>query len=143
VSINQAGDIYFSGRTEGGTAKIHCTELVDGSYQKPQPLPAIINTGITLDPFIDFQDRYLLFSAANRPDNIGVIDLYISYKNSEGNWTEPSNLGQDICTQFIERFPMVTPDGKYLLFVRSHSDHFPSTHTHFYWLDAAILEVPQ
>jgi hypothetical protein len=140
VSINNAGDIYFVGRLEGETAKIYCTKLTHGSYQKYEPLPEIINTGITLDPYIDFQDRYLLFSAAGRADNIGIIDLYISYKDGNGNWTQASNVGQEICTQFIDRFPMVTLDGKYLFFVTSHSSYFPSTHTHFYWSDAAILE---
>jgi hypothetical protein len=140
VSINSAGDIYFSGRMEDETAKIYCAKFEDGSYQKFEPLPEIINTGITIDPFIDFQDRYLLFAASNRADNIGIIDLYISYKDENGNWSQPTNLGQGISTQFIDRFPMVTEDGKYLFFVTSHSNHFPSTHTHFYWADAKILE---
>jgi hypothetical protein len=140
VSINSAGDIYFVGRMESGTAKIYCAKYVDGNYQKFEPLPEIINTGITLDPSIDFQDQFLLFAASNRVDNIGIIDLYISYKDENDNWSEPTNLGQEICTQFIDRFPMITSDGKYFFFVTSHSNHFPSTHTHFYWVDAKIIE---
>jgi len=140
VSINSAGDIYFVGRMEGETAKIYCAKIVNGIYQTFETLPEIINTGITLDPFIDFQDKFLLFAASNRTDNIGIIDLYISYKDGIGNWSQPSNLGQEICTQFIDRFPMVTSDGKYLFFVTSHSNHFPSTHTHFYWVDAGFIE---
>jgi len=140
VSINNAGDIYFSGRMEGETAKIYRAKFVNGDYQKFEPLPEIINTGITLDPFIDFQNRYLLFAAANRNDNIGIIDLYISYNDENGNWSQPSNLGQGISTQFLDRFPMVTSDGKYLFFVTSHSNHFPSTYTHFYWIDALVIE---
>jgi len=140
VSINSAGDIYFSGRMEGATAKIYYAKFENGNYQKFEPLPEIINTGITLDPFIDFQDRYLLFAAANRDDNIGIIDLYISYKDESGNWSQLANLGQGISTQFLDRFPMVTDDGKYLFFVTSHANHFPSTHTHFYWMDAQVIE---
>jgi len=36
---------------------------------------------------------------------------------------------------------MVTRDGKYLFFVTSHSNHFPSTYTHFYWVDAKIIGI--
>ena len=104
------------------------------------PLPEIINTGITLDPFIDYQDEYLLFAGANRDDNIGIIDLYVSYKDGGGNWGQPANLGEGISTEGIDRFPLVTRDGKYLFFVTSHSDHFPSAETHFYWLDAGVLD---
>jgi hypothetical protein len=138
-SINNTGDIYFAGRTEGSTAKIFHSKYVNGVYQKYEPLPAMINTGITLDPFIDYQDRFLLFAAANRPENIGIIDLYISYKDEYGTWSEPQNLGENISTQFIDRFPMITFDGNYLFFVTSHSDHFPSTHTHFYWMNVGAL----
>jgi hypothetical protein len=139
-SINSAGDIYFVGRLEGESAQIFRTKYQDGNYQNYEPLPQVVNTGITLDPYIDFQDRYLLFAAANRPDNIGIIDLYIAYKDEYDNWTEPQNLGEGISTQFMDRFPMVTQNGNYLFFVTSHSSHFPSTHTHFYWMDAKVLQ---
>jgi hypothetical protein len=139
VSINSVGDIYFVGRMAGETAKIYCTKFENGNYQKFEPLPTIVNTGITLDPFIDFQDRFLLFAASGRADNIGIIDLYISYKDEQGQWSQPANLGQGISTQFLDRFPMITSDGKYLFFVTSHSNHFPSTHTHFYWVDAKVI----
>jgi hypothetical protein len=140
VSVNRVGDIYFTGRMEGKTAKIFCAKLVNGNYPRYEPLPEIINTGITIDPFIDYNDRFLLFGAARRADNVGIIDLYISYKDNSGGWTKPLNLGQGITTPFCDRFPMATRDGKYIFFVTSHSDHFPSTHTHFYWVDAKIID---
>ena len=141
VSINVRGDLYFVGRMKNETAKIYCAKQVNGSYQRSEPLPPMINTGISIDPFIDFQDRYLLFAAAEREENIGIIDLYISYKDEEGNWSNPVNLGKEICTPFMDRFPAVTRDEKYLFFVTSNSDHFPSTQTHFYWVSADIIDL--
>lgn len=140
VSINRVGDIYFSGRIQGDTAKIYCAKFVNGSYPKVEPLPEIINSGITVDPFIDHNDKFLLFAASHRGDNIGVIDLYVSFKDKDNNWSQPSNLGQGISTPFCDRFPMVTRDGHYLFFVTSNATHFPSTHTHFYWVSAKIIE---
>lgn len=140
VSMNSPGDIYFTGRMDGETAKIYYAEFQNGNYEKYKPLPEIINTGIAIDPFVDYQDRFLLFAGANREDNIGIVDLYVSYKDGAGNWGEPENLGQEISTEWIDRFPMVTRDDKYLFFVTSHSDHFPSPQTHFYWVDARVLD---
>jgi len=140
VSINGKGDIYFVGRQEGGTAKIYCSKYENGVYQKYELLPEIINTGITLDPFIDYQDRFLLFAASQRVGNIGIINIYISFKKHNGDWSEPLNLGKGISTPFMDRFPMVTSEGKYLFFVTSHGRHFPSERTHFYWVDAKIIE---
>ena len=140
VSINTNGDIYFCARIENATAKIYRTKFENENYQAYEALPDIINTGIAVDPFIDFQDRYLLFSAFGRNENIGIIDLYISFKDENENWTAPMNLGSKISTQYLDRFPMVTNDGKYLFFVTSHSDYFPSEHTHFYWVDAGFIE---
>jgi hypothetical protein len=132
VSINGKGYIYFVGRLEGGTAKVYCSKNVNGVYQKYELLPEIINTGIALDPFIDYQDRFLLFASAQRADNIGIINIYISFKNRNGEWSEPRNLGIGISTSFMDRFPMVTSEGKYLFFVTSHGNHFPSEKTHFF-----------
>jgi hypothetical protein len=140
LSMNIDGDIYFAGRYKGNSAKIYFSKSIMGKYQKPEPLPEIINSGIALDPFIDPQNRYLLFTASRRSDNIGEIDLYVSFRNNNGYWEKPINLGENICTKYMDRFPMVTSDGKYLFFVTSHSNHFPSTYTHYHWVSAKIIE---
>jgi hypothetical protein len=140
VSVNSSGDIYFVGRTEGGDPHLYSVRVVAGSYQPYEPLPTIINTGATLDPFVDYQDRYLLFAASDRPDNVGVMDLFVSFKDAQGHWTQPRNLRSRAGTQYMDRFPMVTRDGKYLFFVTSFADQFPSASTHYYWVDAGILD---
>lgn len=140
LSMNIDGDIYFVGRYEGNSPKIYFSKLIKGKYQKPEPLPDIINSGITLDPFIDPQNRYLLFAASRRSDNIGIIDLYVSFRKNNGDWEKPVNLGENICTKYMDRFPMVTRDGKYLFFVTSHSNHFPSKYTHYHWVSTKVIE---
>lgn len=54
------------------------------------------------------------------------IDLYISFKTKDNNWGYPINLGANIKTVLKERFPTVSPDGKYLFFMRhtSRQDFF-------------------
>jgi hypothetical protein len=71
------------------------------------------------------------------PDNL-IIETSNMVENTKN--IHRGYHGQGISTQFCDRFPMVTRNGKYLFFVTSHSNHFPSTHTHFYWVDAKIIE---
>jgi outer membrane protein OmpA-like peptidoglycan-associated protein len=44
------------------------------------------------------------------------IDLYVSFKDKEGEWQTPVNLGKAINTPFIERTPFLHPDMKTLYF---------------------------
>ncbi|MCK5536041.1 MAG: PD40 domain-containing protein, partial [Bacteroidales bacterium] len=90
----------------------------NGAYTKPELLPASINTtGNVLNwtPFIAPDESYLLFSS-NRLNN--QQDLFISFRQSDGTWTEAHNLGETINTNKGERFPTLSPDGEFLFFTR-------------------------
>ncbi len=68
-------------------------------------------------PFIAPDESYLLFSSDR---NTGRQSLFISFRRSDGSWTEAHGLGEAINSQKGERFPYVSPDGKYLFFTRWH-----------------------
>lgn len=53
-----------------------------------------------------------------------------------GSWTMPVNLGKNINTENREFSPSVSPDGKYLFFVRD----FGGEKGDIYWVDAKIIE---
>jgi hypothetical protein len=116
--------LYFVGYFEGGKNKygIYKSELIDGSYQMPELLPKNINTkDLDWTPFVAPDESYLLFSSF-REGGFGSGDLYISYKNSDNSWTDPVNLGPKINSAGNERYPYVSPDGKYLFFVSDKAD---------------------
>jgi outer membrane protein OmpA-like peptidoglycan-associated protein len=46
----------------------------------------------------------------------GNTDIYVSVKDSNGNWGKPINLGKTINTEFAERKPFLHPDGMTLYF---------------------------
>ena len=97
---------------------IYRSELINGIYSKPELLPANINAAngtFNWTPFIVQDESYLLFSS-NRHAN--QQDLFICFKQSDGSWTEAHGLGEAINTQKGERFPYLSPDGKYLFFTR-------------------------
>jgi hypothetical protein len=68
---------------------------------------------------------YLIFSRD--------YDLYISYRQKDGGWTEPANLGRPINSPGIDICSMVTPDGKCLFFLSQRGGE-----SHVWWVDAGF-----
>ncbi len=154
------GTIYFSSQREGpGTNNIYRSEYVDGRYSKAVKLGDAINTEHReFDPYVSPDESFLIFTSS-RPEGFGSGDLYISFKDQEGNWTKAKNLGDKINTRGSEYCPMISPDGKYLFFTgagrnaRRIPDN-PFTYEDFknchdssknglsdiYWVDAKIIE---
>ncbi len=54
--------------------------------------------------------------SAERDDTYGARDLYVSFKQSDGTWSEPLNLGEDINTTGEDESPFMAEDGKTLYF---------------------------
>ncbi len=50
------------------------------------------------------------------PDNAGRGDFYISYKDEQGNWQDPVNLGKSVNTKFDEDDGDLSSDGQVLFF---------------------------
>lgn len=59
-------------------------------------------------------------------DTRGAEDLYVLFKQSDGTWTEPKNLGKEINTEYQEMTPFLAPDGKTLFFASNGYEGFGS-----------------
>jgi len=122
-SFTNSGTLYFLGHAEGywNNFGIYRSELIDGEYAQPELLPASINIPGDIrnwTPFIAPDETYLLFSSSRAKDKTDTGDIYISFRNSDGSWTSPLYLDDEVNSDLPERFPAVTPDGKYLFFSR-------------------------
>jgi Tol biopolymer transport system component len=156
----ESGTIYFSSQREGpGTNNIYRSECVEGRYSKAVKLGDAINTEHReFDPYISPDESFLIFTS-NRPEGFGSGDLYVSFKDQEGNWTTAKNIGDKINTPGSEYCSMVSPDGKYLFFTGAGRDgrripDKPFTYENFmnghnraknglsdiFWVDARIIE---
>lgn len=118
---------------------IRYSQLVNGTYEEPQPLGKAINTGTQMNhPFIAPDESYLLWDA-KRKEGHGNSDIYISFKQNDGSWGEALNLGDKVNTDAWEAAASVTPDGKYLFFNRNMgSDDYENVD--IFWVDAQIIE---
>ncbi len=138
-SVAANGDIYFGSGDPGGfgAGDIYVSRSVDGSYRAPENLgPSINSPGYELSPFIAPDQSYLLFTAMDRPDGFGRLDLYISFKTPEGSWTEPVNLGGAVNGPGDDLCPQVTSDGAYLFWNSQRTGNSDN-----YWMDAGIIEA--
>lgn len=66
--------------------------------------------------FLSNDGKYLIMSFSEKK-NSKVDDLYISFKQKNGTWSKPMNLGPEINSeQFTETTPFLAPDGVTLYF---------------------------
>ena len=59
-------------------------------------------------------------------DTRGGEDLYVLFRQGDGSWTEPKNLGRSINTPYQEMTPFLAPDGKTLFFASNGYEGFGS-----------------
>jgi ankyrin repeat protein len=138
-SVAANGSIYFSSGDPGGlgAGDLYVSRLVDGRYAEPVNLGAPVNSQLSEDrPFIAPDETYLLFVRLNPPDGLGRTDLYVSFRDDDGTWTTPRNMGPGVNSPANEGCPMVSPDGRYLFF-NSHRNGNADN----YWMEAAIIDT--
>jgi Tol biopolymer transport system component len=144
LSFASNGNLYFLGHAKDLGSKndfgIYRSELKDGVYQKPELLPEPINIGdgtLNWTPFISPSESYLLFSSSRSTGKSDLGDIYLCFRKRDGSWSKAYNLGNEINTDRQERFPSVSPDGKYLFFTR----WVERGNEDVMWVSASVLDL--
>ena len=115
---------------------IRISNLEDGERALPKPMSEVINSGQwTAHPFIAPDESYLIWDS-EREGGFGGSDLYISFRQDEGNWGPAINMGAEVNSEQDDFFASVTPDGKYILFNRTINE---PTNIDIYWVDAQVI----
>lgn len=57
-----------------------------------------------------------LFFASNRKDGVGGLDIYVCFRDLEGEWSKPKNLGPTVNTKKHEKTPFMHSDSETLYF---------------------------
>jgi hypothetical protein len=130
-TLTKDDTIYFT--SKGG---IHRSAFTSSGYGKIEKLGDSINAGPAVHPFIAPDESYLIFDGRDRPDGFGGWDLYISFRNNDGSWTEAKNMGEEINSSSNELCASVSPDGKYLFYESSRHDDVMN----IYWVNAKIFD---
>ena len=95
-------DLYRASRQSGNTAWMGIQSLGEG----------VNSSAWDSQPCLSLDGKELFFASRRN----GNADLYHCFRDEDGRWSEPENLGAVINTKGTEMAPFLHPDGKTLYF---------------------------
>ncbi len=140
-SLSNNGTLYFPFR--GGVYNdrfdIYFSRFINGGFSAPVNLGQSVNTpNHEGDLCVAPDESFLIVTCWFHPDNNGDSDLYITFRETDGSWSALKNMGPAVNHEGRDGCPMLTPDGKYLLFLRSNP---PEKTRNYYWIDSKIIDT--
>jgi len=132
TTFTQNGKMYFH---REDTAALYRATYKNGIFGQPEKLDPIINSEVQYNCFVAPDESYLIFSKRSQMGGFGSGDLYISFRNSLGEWDKPLNLGPEINSPAWESCPNVSYDGKFFFFTSSKGGN-----NDVYWVSIEFLD---
>lgn len=152
------GNIYFAQFPDRENGFLYVSRYENGKYSLPEKLSDTINEEYGNHPYIAPDESFILFDSDRAEVGFGTTDIYISFRDKDGNWKKPQNLGPGVNSQYDERRPFLTYDRKYLFFASDRINpekpdgaititqlqkltNVPTnSYQHMYWADARVIE---
>ncbi len=119
VGLSSDGELAIFYMDEGayGEGDLYLCEMSEkGVPQSMERLPDVINSDRVEIAGAITPSKDAIYFASNRKGGEGGIDLYVSRKLPNGDWSPAQNLGPAINTSHDEDFPNISPDGETLYF---------------------------
>jgi hypothetical protein len=129
------GLIYVAGTLPGGYGDmdIYRLEYVAGTYGMPENLGPAVNTDAEeYAPCVAPDGSSLIFTRFSAAPQANV-SLFVSFSEQDGTWSEAVDMGERIEAFRGGRFPVLSPDGRYLFSVAEGGQTV-------YWVDAGVVE---
>jgi len=131
-TFTKQGALYFT--TAGND--VHVAKLEDGEFKVSTSLGTSVNTeAAEYNACIAPDESYLIFTSLGWGDDFGGGDLYVSFRNGDGSWTQAKNMGEAINSPGHDYCPAISPDGKVFFFT---SNRYGTED--IFWVDAKIIE---
>ncbi|MBU8896768.1 hypothetical protein KRR26_14210 [Corallococcus sp. M34] len=120
-TVTRDGTLYFGSERlggQGGSDIYRAARGSDGAFLVPENLGRPVNTpGFEYEPLVSPDGRFMVLAAA-REGGMGSLDLYLSYQDKEGNWSEPKGLEPRFNTRATDIGAKFSPDGRLFFFSR-------------------------
>jgi len=118
---------YLAGGVKPTTQGVSVATRQGNGWSTPQAvkIPYFYNKSDHQSGGLHAGGRVMLLSLQSY-DSRGAEDLYVLFKQADGSWSEPLNLGKDINTPYQEMTPFLAPDGKTLYFASNGYETFGS-----------------
>ncbi len=115
--VSTLGNMWICSWRSGGVGgcDLWKVQYENGRFTQGQNFRNLNTTSGDCGPVPGPDEEYIVFMSG-RPGGFGGTDLYISYPDGQGGWTDPSNLGPPINTSGTESSAYLSPDYKYLFY---------------------------
>ncbi len=122
TSLSPDGNELYIYRDDGYDGNIYVSNYENGRWSPAQKLNENINTKYWESHACISSDGEKLFFTSNRKGGFGGLDIYMSERDSLGEWGPALNLGPTINTPFNEETPFLNNNDDVLFF--SSRGHF-------------------
>jgi Tol biopolymer transport system component len=135
-SLATNGTAYFASARPGGLGGLdiyRVRPVADQPLQVERLGAPVSSSSPDGDPCIAPDERFLIFYSLRG----GNGDQYVCFNNRKGGWTSPVRLGSRFNTQADEFGSSLSPDGRYLFFVRHQ---YLGTTGDVYWVSVDAID---
>ena len=109
--------VVAKGFRRTGNCDLYAGWLVKGRIRDVIPLPDYINGADSWETQAAIScDEQQLFFVYDRQPSFGQTDIFVCYRQPDGSWGEPQNLGAGVNTPLAEEAPFLSNDGQTLYF---------------------------
>jgi tetratricopeptide (TPR) repeat protein len=122
TSISKDGKSLYMYSSADYDGIIYTSQFENGVWAPPVKLNENINTKYWESHATISHDNKKLYFTTNRKGTLGGLDIYVSNRDSTGDWGPAINLGPLINTPYNEESPFLSEDDKTLFF--SSRGHF-------------------
>ena len=112
--INQAknGDLFYTNLSKRWKRMLHPTKTANSDVQE-------VELEFGDHGFISPSQDYLLVHTRNKENEKRKdLDIYVCFKEKDGTWAKPINLGNAVNSTVGEGNSSISPDGKYMFFLQ-------------------------
>lgn len=97
--VNNSGrEVFWTQPDSTGINRLYTAGVLDdGTRDQPQELTPYVGQGDIRAPFVT-EDGETLYFAAKRHDSLGGYDLYMTRRDGDGGFYEPTNIGMPFNT---------------------------------------------
>ncbi|MGA7306933.1 MAG: hypothetical protein WBW88_18840, partial [Rhodothermales bacterium] len=118
-SLDAQGVLYFTAAYENsvGGEDIWRSQPTDNGFGPRENAGTGVNTGHDeFNALIAPDGSFLAFSSFGRDDGLGGGDLYVSFRNDQGQFAQAVHVGAPINSESLDFSPALSPDGQTFLF---------------------------
>jgi hypothetical protein len=143
VCESDNGALYIASNRSGGYGKMDIYRIfTEAGKYKVENLGPFVNTNETdVCPYISPDESFMIFNSWKPNPKFKGNNLYITFRDQNGSWNNPKDLGPVINTDYLDIYPYVSPDGKYFFFTIRTSCCVPGEQSSkIYWISTGIFD---